>query len=212
MLIIEKIKDNEELFKKDICTIYIKNIDVAYRRYRDSIHITDIHAAMKRGCQCRTVIIMGIIEVSERPDIEEILINPNLFETEYEKIYRNFDSKYVFNPFITPKKVNIEKTKFTLNDLKKMLLNGQIEKAVIKRQTTDDYFDDEECGYNKGVILNKKELCRDLVQEPAGWRICSSDKGKLNFHNLTISCDEDNKYYVEIACHYFKYIKLYLSL
>ena len=189
MLIIEKIKDNEELFKKDICTIYIKNIDVAYRRYRDSIHITDIHAAMKRGCQCRNVIIMGIIEVSEIPDIEYFLLNPNLFETEYEKIYRNLDSKYVFTPFTTPKKVNIEKTKFTLSDLKKMLLNGQIEKAVIK-QTTDDYFADSECNYNKGVILNKKELCRDLVQEPAGWRVCSSDKGKLNYHNLSISCDK----------------------
>ena len=150
MKIVKTIKGNEELVN-NYEHLYIEDIRVSYKLYHDSIDITNIDPAMKRGSICRQVIISknsnlgyderrinfmtDIVENNKDYTLEQLLLNPN-FINQSENIsfiVRNLRSKDVYSPFWKPAgKVKIKKDKFTLTDIKKMLMNGQIEKRVFK--------------------------------------------------------------------------------
>ncbi len=211
--------------------LYIEDIMVSYKLYHDSIDIIDISSAMKRGLVCRQVVIsknsnLGYDErkinfisdiVANNNDytLEQLLLNPNFIkQTEnISFVVRLLSSKDVYSPFWKPAgKVKIKKDKFTLTDIKKMLMNGQIEKCVVQRQTSDDYLDDAEKNFHKGEKIDNKKLCEDLVNSPSGWRVCLGSSQNY-FGNYYISKEDlDDIYFVEVACHYYKYVRCYLKI
>lgn len=229
MKIVNTIKGNEELLN-NYEHLYIEDIRVSYKLYHDSIDITNIDPAMKRGSVCRQTIISknnnlgyderrinfmtDIVENNKDYTLEQLLLNPIIKESEnISFIVRLLNSKDVYSPFWKPAGiVKIKKAKFTLTDIKKMLNNGQIEECIINKQTSDDYLYDAENNFQKGKKIDNYQLCEDLVKSPSGWRVCLGSSQKY-FGNYYISKNDlDGRYFVEIACHYYKYVRCYLKI
>lgn len=230
MEIINTIKGNEELLNR-YETLYIEDIRVSYKLYHDSIDIIYIDSGMKRGSVCRQTIInknsnlgyderkinfmSDIVEKNKECPLEQLLLNPQFIDQteEINLVVRLLNSKDVYSPFWKPSKnVKIEKRQFTLTDIKKMLNNGQIEECIINKQTSDDYLYDAENNFHKGKKIDNYQLCEDLVKSPSGWRVCLGSSKKY-FGNYYINKNDlDDRYFVEIACHYYKYVRCYLKI
>jgi len=226
--IIETLKGNETMAYTLFSTIYVKDIGVCFHNYSDSFHITHLHNALVRGKKCDEFVFIKQWTKVERNQrclnfavdilnyndsdltFNEFLINPDKVKFNDEVLTKNIrelDSKDVFTPFgKIPKAVNIEKTKLNLGDIKKMLLNGQISKVITRQETTDDYAADAAANFSKDRTIDKMDICKTLIESPSGWYVLIGGKDDNGIRK-----DDNGNLYIDIACHYFRYERCYLS-
>lgn len=184
------------------CTVYIQDMNISYRLYDDSIYITELQNALKRGRICESVVIKSkFYNNTFHPevfgDFKKLLETPAMallhdnFYDEYEFYNRQLPSNCIYTPFYQEKnfkKVDLKKVKITLGDLKKMLLNGQIKQVIAK-------YDNNDLKLKAGTLIEYMWFCKELVEEPSGWWCKRIEK------------DDDGRLYIECTCHYYRSYK-----
>jgi len=222
--IIDKLEGNEN-FINEFGIVFIRDLNVSVRCYEETFIITHLKNAMKTWKFCTQFIISKSFIVSTSIDrrinfekdislknknitLSDFLSNPRPLNYKDDISLKTIQLKSIdiFSPFIEkPNTVNILKKQITLGDIKKMLMNDQIKEVVISKETTDDYSGDADCNFNKGKIIDKNEMCFELVQFNSGWRVCRNLGHGYIFEN------DNNEKWIEIACHHFKYVKCYIN-
>jgi hypothetical protein len=183
-------------------SVYIIDLNKSYHIYENCIYIVELQNAMKPGKKCIRHYIRTKISFNN--------FNPEIFQDDFEKLikdpaaYEKFlpdnleygftelPSMEVFTPWSKePKLVNLEKKKFTLADIKKMIRTGQIYK-IVKR------FSDSR-PEAAGKSINEMVMLKNLTEQSSGWR-CDS-----------IQYDDNKKPYISIFCHTFDSNRAYIN-
>jgi hypothetical protein len=198
MLIIEKIENLGKIETGK--TVYIKDINISYHIYRDCMYIYDLVNAMKIGKNVIQYCLhaghgdFDINHLLKTWSLEELLINPceKVEFVGYSCSKRLIKGIKVFSPFADiPKKVDLVKknSKITLADVKKCILNKQVEK--IQKQNSYD---------NKNQDVKAIDFVKELIEEPNGWW-CDN---KFSF-------DKYGRPYLIVCCHNFNSNILYFN-
>lgn len=191
---------------------YVKDLNVCIKFYDDSLYVTDLTNALKRGKSCdQFVISMNDFDknrsfisqfenwLDEWP-LTEFIQRLFVDYTDFRGIrvtLRILDSIRVFSPFTKIKSIKTPE-KWTLAHTWKAILAGQITKAEVNWKYTDDYERDADTNFGKGEI-EPVVLAKKIIESPSGWWV--KDEGKTDKEGILLS----------LNCHDFTSNKLYFK-
>lgn len=181
-------------------SVYVIDLNRSYHIYENCIYIVELQNAMKPGRKCIRHYIRAKISFNDfypeafEDNFEDLLKNPDkiILPDNYEYGFTELPSMEVYTPWAKePKLVNLEKKKFTLADIKKMLRTGQIYK--IEKRFSDSRPE------SKGKLINEMVMLKNLTEESSGWW-CGD-----------IQYDDNEKPYISICCHNFDSNRAYIN-
>ena len=100
-------------------------------------------------------------------------------------------STRVFSPFRKIKPIQAPE-KWTLPHVWKAILSGQIYMGQCDGRYTDDYAYDAAVDFRSGMELHLPSFAKELIEEPSGWHVYPSNKGKDGLVQLSVNCHSFN--------------------
>lgn len=162
--------------------VYVKDNNIHIKIYQDVMYIRKLQNAMMRGkqvqlikiflCNSRDIITTISEYINEKLTFGQFIndvLEYNLDYEIFELVFCEENSKKIFSPFIKLKKINLKK--WTISNVIKTILSEQIKRAEIRKCLTDDYYGDSKSNFGKGQYVNLMELCKELIEDPTGWKV-----------------------------------------
>lgn len=178
--------------------VYIEDLNVCLKKYRDRLSVIDLENAMKPGKTCIKYSLVSkrtndfewsgnfiVRYLLESMSIEEFVDNlkQGTLEVPQKLDFYTYEMKSVrtFSPFVKTKEQDLDK--LTVAKLPKAILAGQIEDVECAGYYTDDYLRDYANNYSIGVKKDKMELAMELVEDGTqGWFLSKRVDGVLSLH------------------------------
>lgn len=198
-------RENRDQWINNYSDLYLSDDQKYFKQYKDSIHITDLKNAMKKGMICISytirfssfrsddVALINVIE-SNISDLWNLLESLTFTQNKYGSqddlnvminglefsIYKSFHKSIrVFSPFNLSelKPLAAAPTKFTMAHVYRMLANNQFSGLRCTGHYTDDYAFDAAVDYqrSKSDITDGSILLCDISENPSGWHVYISD-------------------------------------
>lgn len=209
-IILNKI-DNTNFYDWANCynDIYVKKSNLFFHMHRDSITITNLENALKRGKTCTQYSIQlsnwddkGKIPPSNcigtnLKDFFMFLEGLDFSKSGYDglkfttnntdfKVYKHdADAKRTFSPFNINQLKPLKEMpkKWTLSHFYRLIANNQYKNLRCTGHYTDDYAFDASNNYGIKVIDNGLNILTDILSNPSGWRVYTPDNNKtLDIH------------------------------
>ena len=196
--------------------MYFQAENVSVSAYNDRVYITDLENAMKSGKECKTwafvcdlnseLWIGEYIEMATDADSLSELVaflreGKEVKEVDGLKVYcRESKGIRTFTPFVMVKPIK-KPEKWTLSNVWKGILSGQITEGKIDGIYTDDYAMDAALNFRQGEMSTEglKEFAKKLIENPSGWSAWSTEEDK----------DFPGRVKIHVSCHTFDMRTLY---
>jgi hypothetical protein len=192
-------------------SVYVKDANIHYHIYDNSIYITDLLNALKVGKTVKQIVIndrfshrlenLNIYQIMEDNSIKDY---NTFFKKALEGSLRlheklDFNTREhkginTYSPFVIQKKIKIPK-KWKISDIWKSILSGQITKGIKTMHLTDDYGGDAACNFEKGKKLDLQYIAQQLIEHKSGYWI-------------NIKSEDNEKVILGLNCHQFDYNEL----
>ena len=198
--------------------MYFKKECVSVTAYNDRVYITDLTNAMKSGKDCKTwcfvcnsnsalwigEYIEMATDTNSLPELVEFLREEKeLKEIDGLETYcRENKGIRTFSPFAAVKPVKAPKNgKWTVSNVCKAILSGQISKGRIDGIYTDDYAFDAAVDFRRGEMNREslEELAMHVIECPSGWTAWERKR-------------DNNSIEIAFSCHSFDDRTLYFNL
>lgn len=190
---------------------YFKDLNVNIHILDGVTKVIDLTNALKVGKTCKEYVIQNVnyhdslscnyfntihkLKITEKEFIIN-LIAEKYNNIEFEKItirIREIKAINVFSPFVKIKPIKLPKNnRFTVPNIWKAILSGQIVKITKEMYLTDDYRSDASDNFNKGRDIGLFEMAKELIENKGGYW-------------FNIKKETDKEILIGINCHQFDY-------
>lgn len=187
---------------------FIKSLKIKVHRFSDSLRVTDLEDAMRKGKKCREATVNPTSYISRGNfwpnllnsipkdwDFERLIheiLKGNFVSEDVDTSVREVDSKRTYSPWATLNPLKEPPKKWTVAHVVRALVNNQVKEARIDGIYTDDYASDYASDYQRGDFDTLKFTER-LVESPSGWWL-HEEKTVGTLHTISINCYQfDNR-------------------